>query len=126
MRASVFIVVISYFLFLGYIEAGKILFFMPILPKSTTMILNPIVEEMAKKGHDVTFVNPFGTKAQYSTLKQIKPSFNVDEMLNSISVEMLTDNMTSAQITKLLMQKSKIQIQNAWHDIFPELKSEYD
>ena len=43
---------------LGYVHGGNVLFFMPIIPKSNKMTWYPLAEEMAKRGHQVTTINP--------------------------------------------------------------------
>ena len=40
------------------VNAGKILFFMPVIAKSTKITWYPLAKELADRGHEVTIVNP--------------------------------------------------------------------
>ena len=44
---------------LAFVQGGNVIFFMPIIPKSNKMTWYPLAEEMAKRGHQVTTINPY-------------------------------------------------------------------
>lgn len=117
-------VVLLLFLFLAVANAGKILFFMPLMPKSTTMTFMPIAEEMARRGHQVTVVNAFGTKTQLPTLTQIKLDFNAVDVLD-FSSQMLADNATILGLTTTMFEGVG-KMMSSWDLIFDELKSKHD
>ena len=61
---------------LGYVHGGNVLFFMPIIPKSNKMTWYPLAEEMAKRGHQVTTINPHKS-TKVSTAQCLKITQNV-------------------------------------------------
>ena len=101
-------------------NAGKILFFMPVMPKSTSMTLVPIIEELINRGHEVTLVNPFDCKLKSSKFKHIKLKTNALENTE------LSKQVLKGDITGLGVIKSMLPFMSgffpAWSNVFQELK----
>ena len=65
-------------------EGGKILFWMPVGSKSMRITYMPMLEELAKRGHEITLVHPFKTES-VEGITEIISSDKVDKFLNDIS-----------------------------------------
>ena len=109
------------------ILGGKILFFMPGMPRSSTFTFAPLVHELADRGHHVTIVNPFGTKKEHPNLLQIKiKSINVQEFMTTFSNLILKPNVTSFEIYKTNFDLLSNVIHNSLPQLLKELDQNYD
>lgn len=73
-------------------SGGKILFFFPMAPKSSTMTYVPLAQELASRGHDVTVVSLFkNDDKKLPTLKEIV----LKTKLPDFSDKLLSENSTS-------------------------------
>ena len=66
-------------------EGGKILFWSPFGSKSTKICYMPMLEELAKRGHEITVVHPHKSKQDTKGITSILSSDKVDKFLNDIS-----------------------------------------
>ena len=66
-------------------EGGKILFWMPVGSKSMKITYMPMLEELAKRGHEITLVHPFKMKESVEGITEIISSDKVDKFLNDLS-----------------------------------------
>ena len=66
-------------------EGGKILFWMPVGSKSMKITYMPMLEELAKRGHEITLVHPFKLKETVKGITEIISSDKVDHFLNDLS-----------------------------------------
>ena len=114
---------------LGYpsmVLAGRILFFMPVMPKSSTFTFIPLVHELAKRGHKVTVVNPFGTKIQHPNLTEIKPkAIDIQGKMKAQSNMILRTNTTFFE-TMANTVGSISDFIYQWPKLFDELDQEHD
>lgn len=114
---------ISLLFLASVVSAGHVLFFMPAMPKSSTMTFTPLAEKLASKGHKVTVVNPYPIDKKYPTLKEfvIKHDF-ATEM--DMSKDILTGNLTSWGIL-MTMNSQWDRIFGLTHSIYNELKHDH-
>ena len=91
---------------------GKILFFMPVMPKSSTFTFLPLVHELVERGHQVTVVNAFGTKKEHPNLTVIKPK-SVDlqakmkEQTNGEGFDVIIENLANVNLERDLTMIKK-------------------
>ena len=58
-------------IFSGFSSCSKILFLSQIPTRSHYILASKLVKEMAKKGHDVTFITPYPNTTQVKNINQI-------------------------------------------------------
>lgn len=56
---------------LYYVQSAKILVTIAFAGKSHTIFYNPLLQELAKRGHEVTVITPFPTGAKIPNFKEI-------------------------------------------------------
>ena len=66
-------------------EAGKIMFWMPVGSKSMKITYMPMLEELAKRGHEITVVHPFKMKEPVKGITEIISVDKVDKFLADIT-----------------------------------------
>ena len=66
-------------------EGGKIMFWMPVGSKSMKITYMPMLEELAKRGHEITVVHPHKSKQSAKGIIEILSSDKVDKFLNDLS-----------------------------------------
>ena len=69
----------------GWPQGGKVLFWSPFGSKSTKICYMPMLEELARRGHEITIVHPNKAKQSTKGISEILSSDKVDEFLNNIS-----------------------------------------
>ncbi|KAJ3642467.1 hypothetical protein Zmor_025253 [Zophobas morio] len=57
--------------FIGFCSCSKILFLSQLPTKSHYILASKLVKEMAKKGHEVTFITPYASTTQVKNINQI-------------------------------------------------------
>ena len=128
-RALIMKLTLLIFVFLGAtpsIMAGKILFFMPVMPKSSTFTFLPLVHELVDRGHQVTVVNPFGTKKEHPNLTVIKPkSIDLQAKMKEQTRFMLRGNTTTLD-TILFTSNAMSYFMSKWPILFNELATDFD
>lgn len=72
-------------LLVTYGEGGKILFWSPFGSKSTKICYMPMLEELARRGHEITVVHPHKSKQATKGITDILSSDKVDKFLNDLS-----------------------------------------
>ena len=108
------------------ILAGKILFFMPVMPKSSTFTFLPLVHELVERGHEVTVVNPVGTKKEHPNLTQIKPkSIHLQARMKEQLKTVMHENVTKFDTFKMVANAVNSFLKE-WPDLFKELETDYD
>ena len=114
--------------FLHVANGGKILFFMPVMPKSTTMTFLPLAQELAKKGHQVTIVNSKDLKLD--KVDQIKLDYDItDKLAANYSKSMLSDKSDFGSFWSQIQsqhQAWKTFMFDSWDIIFHELKTKHN
>jgi len=128
-RALIMKLTLLIFVFLGAtpsIMAGKILFFMPVMPKSSTFTFLPLVHELVERGHQVTVVNAFGTKKEHPNLTVIKPkSVDLQAKMKEQTRFMLRENTTTLE-TILFTSNAMSHFMLKWPTLFNELDTDFD
>ena len=66
-------------------EGGKVLFWSPFGTKSTKITYMPMLEELAKRGHEITVVHPSKMKQPVKGITEIMSSDKVDKFLGELS-----------------------------------------
>lgn len=91
------------FVLLALAEGGKVLFYMPIIPKSSKITWYPLARKLAELGHQVTIVSPYGSDKAYQNLEEIVLSENyLDGIANNISSEILRSNRSQWEYFKTM------------------------
>ena len=91
-------------LFIVPVFSGNVLFFMPVIPKSSKIAWYPLAKAMAKKGHQVTILGPYPSPEKVQNLEEI--IVNNDEFLayqDEISKEILGKSLSQWEISKKIM-----------------------
>ena len=68
-----------------FTEGGNILVWLPFVSKSIKITYTPILEELAKRGHEVFVVHPFKSKEETEGITEIQSFNNLEEFLQDIS-----------------------------------------
>ena len=66
-------------------EGGKVLVWLPMVSKSVKITYTGIVEELARRGHDVYLAHPFKSKEKTKGITEIQSFENLEEFLQDIS-----------------------------------------
>jgi len=76
-------------LFLGNVQAGKILFFIPFSSKSVKITFTPVLEKLAERGHEIVVVMPFDEKTDKYTVINSDPDGNILKLIDSATTPVL-------------------------------------
>ena len=96
---EVYLILITVFV-IANCEPGKILFFMPVIPKSSKITWYPLAKKLADRGHQVTIVCPYGSDSAYPNIVELAvPTNNFEMYTNAISRNILKENITNWGIT---------------------------
>ena len=79
------LLLIAFSMLVAYGEGGKILFWSPFGSKSTKICYMPMLEELVKRGHEITVVHPHKSKQSAKGITEILSSDKVDKFLNDLS-----------------------------------------
>ena len=83
------------------VYCGNILFFMPIIPKSSKITWYPLVNQLAARGHHVTTVSPYPSKTQVENIEEIiVDNTKFLKYQDDISEAILKGNLSTWTITK--------------------------
>jgi glycine cleavage system protein P-like pyridoxal-binding family len=66
-------------------DCGKVLVWLPVVSKSMKITYTPLVEELARRGHQVTVAHPFKSKEKMEGLTEIQSIENLEEHLSNVS-----------------------------------------
>lgn len=106
-QLAVFLVLAS---FLQSLDCGNVLFFMPVIPKSSKITWFPLAMQLADRGHMVTIVNPYASKESYPNIEEIIVESAFDNYTNEISSQILQGELFSmCQISTLQIESFNTQ-----------------
>ena len=69
----------------AYAEAGKVLIWLPMVSKSVKITYTPVVEELARRGHEVYVAHPFKSKEKTKGITEFQSFDNLEEFLQDVS-----------------------------------------
>ncbi len=84
MRAGPLLLLVSLGL-LGLADAGKVFIWLPLISKSIQITYTPVVEELAKRGHEVTVVHPFKNLGKIKGVTEIQSTDGLEDFLKVMS-----------------------------------------
>ena len=99
--------------------SGKVLFFMPVIPKSSKIAWYPLAKAMAENGHQVTIVSPYPSQKEVQNLEEIiidneKLMVYQDEVSKAILGKNLSHWEISRQLTQFI--KPALELNNQTFD----------
>ena len=68
-----------------FAEGGKVLIWLPIVSKSVKITYTPVVEELARRGHEVYVAHPFKSKEKAKGITEFQSFDNLEEFLQNMS-----------------------------------------
>ena len=85
------------------IFGGNLLFFMPVIPKSSKIAWYPLAKEMAERGHQVTIVSPYQSQKEVQNLEEIIiDGAQLIKYQDEVSKAILGRNLSHWQISRQL------------------------
>ena len=86
------------------VQAGKVLFYIPMSTKSVKITFIPLLEALAEKGHDVTVAMPFAAPkdAKYQVINT-DPNGDLENMITSFTEKLLTKEETNVMNAMVAM-----------------------
>ena len=69
----------------AFAEAGKVLIWLPMVSKSVKITYTPVVEELARRGHEVYVAHPFKSKEKTKGITEFQSFDNLEEFLQDVS-----------------------------------------
>ena len=103
------VLVLGVILSLTNVQAGKVLFYIPLSTKSVKITFIPLLEALAENGHDVTVAMPFPAPkdAKYKVINT-DPSGNLEKTITQLTEKFLTKEETNVANAMLSMMKGAI------------------
>ena len=68
-----------------FAEGGKVLIWLPMVSKSVKITYTPVVEELARRGHEVYVAHPFKSKEKTKGITEFQSFDNLEEFLQDMS-----------------------------------------
>ena len=69
---NLLLIILSVITILNNVEAGKILFYIPLSTKSVKITFTPVLDALAERGHEVTVAMPFEVFLDVSSWPNLK------------------------------------------------------